>query len=111
MALVECPICNKRISSLAAECSHCQTDLTQLTDEQKKARRGIATLKKQQRLMTQSFLAMLVFCAGVLAFLLGDHQSYPWLPLAAQIVGVIGLVWYLVLRIFMVVHKVKKYRQ
>lgn len=108
MALVECPICTKRISSLAKECQHCGNDLTQLSDGQKEARRSIAKIKKQQRLMTQSFIAMLVFCSGVLGYFLGDHQTYPWLPLASQIVGVTGLVWYLALRCFMVVQKVKK---
>ena len=110
MALVECPICSKRISSRATECSHCGHDLSQLSEGQKEARRAITSIKKQQRLMTQSFIAMLVFCTGVLSFFLGDHEAKPWLPLASQLLGVTGLVWYLALRCFMVVQKVKKQR-
>lgn len=108
MALVDCPICSKRISSLAKECQHCGSNLGELSDGQKDARRAIATIKKQQRLMTQSFIAMLIFCTGVLMYFLGDQEAKPWLPLASQIIGVIGLVWYLALRCFMVVQKVKK---
>lgn len=108
MALVDCPVCSKRISSRAAECQHCGSNLTSLTEGQKEAHRGIAQIKKQQKLMTQTFIAMLIFCAGVLGYFLGDHKTYPWLPLVSQIVGVVGLVWYLTLRCFMTVQKVKK---
>lgn len=108
MALVECPICSKRISSRASECQHCGGQLNTLSEGQKAARRDIITFNKQQRLLTQSFIAMLVFCAGVLGYFLGDHQRYTWLPLASQIVGVTGLVWYVAVRCFMVVQKVRK---
>ena len=108
MALVECPICSKRISSLAKQCQHCKADFAGLSDEQKQARRSIVAIKKQNNLLAQSFIAMLLFCGGVLGYFLGDHQAYPWLPLVSQIVGAIGFAWYVFLRCFAVVQKIKR---
>ncbi|GGA73353.1 hypothetical protein GCM10011369_13870 [Neiella marina] len=100
-------MCAKKISSKAKSCPHCKADFENLTQGQLEARRDIANIKRQQGLMTQSFIAMLVFCSGVLMYFLGDHETYVWMPLAGQIIGVTGLVWYLSLRIFMVAQKVK----
>ncbi|MBW8190689.1 zinc ribbon domain-containing protein [Neiella marina] len=107
MALVDCALCSKKISSKAKSCPHCKADFENLTQGQLDARRDIAKIKRSQSLMTQSFVAMLLFCTGVLMYFLGDHETYIWMPLAGQIVGVTGLVWYLSMRIFMVVQKVK----
>ncbi|MCM2680807.1 hypothetical protein [Echinimonas agarilytica] len=107
MALVDCISCSKKISSKATECPHCDANLNDLSEAQLEARRDIAVIKRQQRLMTQSFVAMLVFCTGVLMYFLGDAKTYPWMPLAGQVIGTVGLVWYLALRCFMVVQKVR----
>ncbi len=67
MAIINCRVCNKKISSRAESCSHCgalfsdEGDVTNLETTQM-----IQKMRKKSRIQTWSFIAMIVFIIGVL---------------------------------------------
>lgn len=98
MALVECPNCSKRISNRAAQCSHCGFDLHSVSEDKLQRIKRIKAIEKQQKLMTYSFLALLLFVAGFAITYLGDSETYPWMPVAGQAASATGFVWYIAIR-------------
>ncbi|MRX26742.1 hypothetical protein [Kangiella sp. HZ709] len=70
MAIVNCRVCNKRISSRAESCSHCgalfsdEGEITNLETTQM-----IQKMRKRSRIQTLSFLAIIVFLIGALLWL------------------------------------------
>ncbi len=67
MAIINCRVCKKRISSRAESCGHCgaifseEGEVTNLETTQL-----IQKMRKKSRIQTWSFLAMIVFIIGVL---------------------------------------------
>ncbi|MFV7784535.1 zinc ribbon domain-containing protein [Shewanella marisflavi] len=103
MALVECPSCQKRISSAAKSCPHCASGLTGNTESLNR----ISHIKRSNQLMNQSFLAMTLFIAGVVIWFWGGEPAQ---GLRATVAGgcfVFGFVGYLIARIRIVLHKRK----
>ncbi|MDN3651520.1 hypothetical protein QWY77_01815 [Thalassotalea ponticola] len=99
MALIDCPSCNKRISSKAPVCQHCHTVLDGTSDEQRKSMQQMARIQKHQQLMTHSMLAMLLFCGGFGFMFWGDHQPHSWQYTLSAGTTVVGFVWYVVTRV------------
>ncbi|MGL5398661.1 MAG: zinc ribbon domain-containing protein, partial [Shewanella sp.] len=67
MALIECPVCRKRMSSKAPACPHCEAKTTGDNGSIKR----ISHIQKSSRLMNQSFMAMSLFIAGVVIWFWG----------------------------------------
>jgi len=68
-------------------------------DEQKlETHRAIEAIKRQQRMMTMSFVALLMFIGGFALMYVGDEQIYPWIPTVATALSAIGFVAYIALR-------------
>ncbi|BDM64167.1 hypothetical protein NFHSH190041_16190 [Shewanella sp. NFH-SH190041] len=103
MALITCPVCGKRISSLATSCSHCQARL----DGDLTSTRRINHIKQSNRLMNQSFVAMTLFIAGMVLWFWGGEPATGNRALLALICFVTGFVGYLFCRVRMVLHKRK----
>lgn len=67
MAIINCRVCNKRISSRAETCSHCgaifsdEGEVTNLETTQL-----VQKMRKKARIQTLSFMAVIVFMIGVL---------------------------------------------
>jgi len=104
MALIECPGCNKRISSKAKTCQYCGDNLTGDTESLS----HINHIKRSSQLMNQSLLAMTMFIAGVVIWF---WRGEPAEGLRATIAGgffVLGFAGYLFTRIQLVMHKRKK---
>ncbi|MBV7315219.1 zinc ribbon domain-containing protein [Shewanella sp. NIFS-20-20] len=101
MALILCPNCNKRVSDKAQQCPHCQVDLQ--SDLGSLLR--IQHIRKSQQLMTQSFIAMTLFIAGMVLWFWGGEVATGLRSYAALACFVFGFVGYLIVRIRMVLHK------
>ena len=103
MALVECPSCHKRISSLAKSCPHCSSGLS--GDNESLNR--ISHIKRTNQLMNQSFLAMTLFIAGVVLWFWAGEPAEGLRANIAGICFVFGFIGYLIARIRIVLHKRK----
>ncbi|QYJ99799.1 zinc ribbon domain-containing protein [Shewanella psychrotolerans] len=103
MALVQCPICDKRISSLAKSCPHCATKHS--SDNESASR--ISHIKRSNQLMNQSFFAMTLFIAGVFIWFWGGEPAEGMRANIAGACFVFGFIGYLITRIRIVLHKRK----
>lgn len=104
MALVNCPSCNKRISSKAKECSYCKASIS----SDNESLRVISHIKRSNQLMNQSFLALTLFIGGVVTWFWGGEPAEGLRATIALGAFSLGFVGYLVTRIQIVLHKRKK---
>ncbi|WP_394174511.1 hypothetical protein [Thalassotalea litorea] len=107
MALVNCPNCSKKISSLAKSCDHCHIELSDMDTEQRLNMKRMKKIEQSQKLMNQSMVAMLLFCAGIGSMFWGEPEPGSMQYNLATGAGVIGFVWYLVNRVRMIILKRK----
>ncbi|WP_025820419.1 hypothetical protein [Shewanella marina] len=103
MALVQCPQCDKRISSLAKSCQYCHADLSGNTDSM----RVINHIQQSTKLMNQSFLALTLFIAGVVIWFWGGEVATGMRAIIGAICFVVGFVGYLYTRVRIILHKRK----
>jgi len=105
MAVISCPSCRKKISDKAKVCNHCQIDLTTIDAEKLASLKKVQTINKSQRIMTFSFLAMLLFCGGFLFFYWYEVQPGTWQYLAAITSTIVGFCIYIITRIQLILLK------
>ncbi|MGL5359525.1 MAG: zinc ribbon domain-containing protein [Shewanella sp.] len=103
MALIDCPVCRKRISSKTSICPHCQAQ----TNGDNASLARISELKKSGRLMNQSFIAMTLFIAGVVIWFWGGEPAEGMRANIAGVCFAFGFVGYLITRLRIVLHKRK----
>ncbi|MCU7998481.1 MULTISPECIES: zinc ribbon domain-containing protein [unclassified Shewanella] len=103
MALIECSVCRKRMSSKASSCPHCQAK----TDGDNESLSRISHIQKSSSLMNQSFVAMTLFIAGVVIWFWGGEPAEGMRANIAGICFVFGFVGYLITRVRIVLHKRK----
>jgi len=105
MAVIQCPSCRKKISDKAKSCSHCDIDLLNLNEEQLVANKQVDKIQKSQRVMTWSFIGMLLFCGGFL-FYYGKNVEPGTLPYYLSVgATIIGFFIYIVTRVQLVLLK------
>ena len=104
MALVKCPSCGGRISSMAKSCSHCKASIS----ADNESLRVISHIKRSNQLMNQSFLALTLFIGGVVAWFWGGDPAEGARATVAGGAFALGFVGYLITRIQIVLHKRKK---
>ena len=105
MAVINCPSCNKKVSNKAKSCSFCQLDLSNLDAEKIIFLQKENFIKKSQRLMTHSFIAMLLFCGGFLFYYWQDVLPGSWQYVVALTSTVIGFLLYITTRIRLILLK------
>jgi len=99
MAIVNCPACGQRISSVATKCEHCKTSFDESVDSEKAERDARnARFNKKAKLQNYSFLSMLVFAIGALLMYLGMSQSDPLYQEIGQVMIGLGFVGYIAFR-------------
>ena len=108
MAIINCPICNKRISSVATTCEFCKTDFADGFDDEKLLR----TAKNErfiqiQRLQNFSFLFVMLFAAGALVMYLGMTDQDETLNLSGRIMLAVGFIGYVIARVKLLLVKKK----
>ena len=97
MALINCPNCKKKISDKAKSCSHCQLDISGMDEEKLHTMKQVNMIKASERLMTHSFIAMLLFCGGIF-WLWQDSARESWQYYAAIATTAAGFILYIVTR-------------
>ncbi|NQY33382.1 MAG: hypothetical protein HRT37_00145 [Alteromonadaceae bacterium] len=108
MAVINCPGCREKISDKSKLCSFCHIDLTELDVDKMQSLRTVNLIKKSQSLMTQSFIAMLLFCGGFLIMFWESVQIGTWQHTAAMGSIGIGFVMYLITRVRLLLLKKSK---
>ena len=108
MAIIQCIICGKRISSKAETCNHCGARLKGSTEEQLERAAHLQRLKKNSRLQAFSFIAVLLFAAGLLFWVypMGEDTQF-WQTVALYLMAA-GFGGYLSLRVWIMMNKRKK---
>jgi len=89
MAIIRCPSCDQRISSLATSCSHCYEPVGKLSDEQ---RDRLALRRWRDRLYRArnfTYLSMTLVVIGMIAWWIGEPEGLvlPMTPLAGYLLG------------------------
>lgn len=97
MAIVQCPVCNQRISSLAKVCSHCGAPLGELSREN---RQEIARIRQKRRVgmaKRVSLIALLLAFVGALVWWFDAGAGWQWPPpMIAVVLLSAGLALYLI---------------
>lgn len=107
MALIECPACSKRMSSKAAACPHCNFNSVGVSNEQRQRELQQVLQRKRERLMSQSMLALLIAIAAFTYFFMQQPESGSWQLHLANGGMLVGLVWFVINRIRMLLLKVR----
>jgi hypothetical protein len=111
MAIIHCPNCARRISSLAPVCPHCHTPLGELTpDEQHrlKVRRWKATVYRAANL---SYLALTLLVVGSIWWWFHGPDGWALPPPAGGIVMItVGAALYVVARFWLLWLRLKRNR-
>ena len=107
MAVINCPSCQKKISDKTKNWSHCRVDLSSADPEQLASLRKVDIINKSQKIMTLSFIAMLLFCGGFLFFYWYEVQPGTWQYTASLTSAVAGFGIYIITRIQLILLKSK----
>ncbi len=106
MAIIKCPACNKRISSVAETCQYCNTVFSDDKDDEAILRSANnARHLKKQRLQNFSFLFIVLFTAGALLMYLGLSDGDESMNTGGRVMIALGFVGYVSLRIALMFKK------
>jgi len=102
MAIVHCPNCSKRISSMVKVCPHCDVALGDLTPEEQDRRQRRRWKRLVYRATNLSYLALTLLVIGAMWWWFAEPQGWTLPPpLAAVSMVIIGAAMYLVARCWM----------
>lgn len=105
MAIISCPSCRKQISDKSKHCSHCDTEIGEMTSEAIASKRRVTKLKKSQSIQVQTFLALILFVGGFSIWYWESQPSDSWISFAGQGMIAVGFVWYMVNRVRLILLK------
>ncbi|GAA5213113.1 hypothetical protein ACFSJ3_00485 [Corallincola platygyrae] len=76
-----------------------------MDDEKRASQQRVYAIKRQQRIMTQQFIALLMFVAGF-AVTFFDGESQPdWQRTLGQVMSAAGFIWYIIIRVWLIFKK------
>lgn len=109
MAIITCPSCRKRISSLNKACPHCNYSIGHSGEGLPlQEAKGRVQRKRKASLRMQAYTALLIFVAGIAWIWFGRNDGSPEaFPIALYVTAAAAL-WYIVIRIVMVWPKLKR---
>jgi hypothetical protein len=95
MALIDCPHCTRRVSSLARVCSHCQQPIGEVTEEEA-LRLALGRWKDQTyRALNISYLGLTLAVAGAIWWWVDGDPGWGWpVPQQILLVAALGVVIY-----------------
>lgn len=99
MALIQCPGCNKRMSDTMAECPHCHFKIAGLDEAGRHEEMRRIAAAKRDKLMSQSMLALLIAIAAFTYYFVQQPLPKSMPANIAYALMVIGVVWFVVNRI------------
>ena len=108
MAVIDCPSCKRKTSDKAMKCNHCGLSLQEIDSDKIANLHKVNRINQAQRLMTYSFIAMLLFCGGFLFMFWDNVEQGTWQYNLAMASTAIGFILYIIVRIRLLFFKRKK---
>ncbi|MEC9318675.1 MAG: hypothetical protein VYD08_02185 [Pseudomonadota bacterium] len=108
MALVNCPSCGKRVSSKAKDCPHCQFVFAGNSKEDIEREAARLRQEKSDKLVSQSMLALVLSIAAFVYLFFQQPLANSWQRSTALLVIGIGLVWFVINRVRLIMLKRKR---
>jgi hypothetical protein len=105
MALIDCPSCSKKISDKAQTCQHCDFTLGTANAEDIARKQNLNIYLKNQKIQTQSMLAMLLFVSGFGFMYWGEAEPGGLQYNLAIGASIVGFIWYIVNRVRLIILK------
>lgn len=105
MALVACPACKQRISDKAESCQHCGFVFGGDVEGEERANPRIERIKKSSQLMTQAFIALIVFIAGIAYSGFYAESGETWDKWLSQGLSALGFIWFITTRVRIMIFK------
>lgn len=105
MALKNCPSCSKLVSDKATDCGQCGFKIGSATEEEVLRQKRLHQIKKSQSFNNQSLLAMMMFVIGFGYMYWGGTRPNEIEYYIAMTCSGIGLFWYVVNRVRIVIDK------
>lgn len=106
MAIIKCPSCRERVSDKRDTCPHCgygiRDERAGLPLSEAEAR---VKKKRAAKMQMHSYAATLVFVAGVAWMLVESNGNFTEASYWSMFLAGIGVVWYVTVRIMMVLGK------
>lgn len=108
MSIINCPVCDKRISSAAKLCLHCNT-VFNTTDDVEQVGRAVRNyrFKKLQRLQNFSFVFVMLFATGAIVMYFGISESNEMFNVSGRVMLAIGFIGYVTTRIILLYNRRK----
>lgn len=108
MAIINCPVCDKRISSAAKTCEFCKTEFGDNIDDEAQIRlANNLRFKKRQKYQNFSFLFVFLFSVGALIMYFGMTDQNSSLNNLGTILLSLGFIGYISVRILLFIHNRK----
>jgi len=102
MAIINCPSCGKRISSVTTTCQFCKTEFDDSMDDEKLMREMRSKrFAKTRRLQNSSFLSVLLFATGAIVMYYGITDASEVVNYAGRLMLAIGFIGYISTRLMM----------
>lgn len=98
MAIVNCPICRRKISDKGKECPSCGSTTDMDADQRRQIAHGLHR-KKLQNIATQNMLAVIIAMAGFYMMYFQAPDENSWQLKLSQLALAIGFAWYIVNRV------------
>lgn len=105
MALIDCPSCSKKISDKAQSCQHCDFNLGTADTEDIARKQSLNRYLKNQKIQTQSMIAMLLFVTGFGFMYWGGAEPGGLQHNLAIGLSIVGFIWYIVNRVRLILLK------
>lgn len=105
MALIDCPSCSKKMSDKAQSCPQCGFGLGTADVEDIARKQNLNRYLKNQKIQTQSMIAMLLFVVGFGFMYWGGAAPGGLQYNAAVGLSIVGFVWYIVNRVRLILLK------
>lgn len=96
MALIDCPHCTKRVSSLAKVCSHCNRALGEVSEEEAERLALTRWKDRSYRALNISYVGLTLALAGAIWWWVNGDAGWGWpVPQHILLTAALGVVIYI----------------
>ena len=99
MALINCPDCNKEVSTSAVSCPNCGAPVAAARETEAAGTPLTTTQSTSKKFKGQQAIATLMFIVGATWIFVALGQEPPSDAGLALVITLVGVIWYIVIRI------------